>query len=45
MTSGLEASGYRWEIGEQTGGLLPVRITYVLGCPQGESVESAERTP
>ena len=45
MTSGLEASRYRWEIGERTGGLLPVRITYVLGCPQTESVESAERTP
>lgn len=34
MTRGLAASGYRWEIGQQTGGLLPVRITYVIGCPR-----------
>jgi hypothetical protein len=41
LTAGLAASGYRWEIGEQRGGLLPVRITYLIGCPQGVSVESA----
>jgi hypothetical protein len=42
MTSGLEGSGYRWEIGERGGGMLPVRITYVIGCPQGISVGSVE---
>jgi hypothetical protein len=42
MTSGLAASGYRWEIGELTGRLLPVRITYVIGCPQDISIKSAE---
>jgi hypothetical protein len=42
MTSGLECSGYRWEVGEQFGGLLPVRITYVVGCPQNVSAESAD---
>ncbi|MFZ0883721.1 MAG: hypothetical protein WAN14_10015 [Candidatus Acidiferrales bacterium] len=42
MTSGLEASGYRWEIGEQTGGWLSVRITYLIGYPQKLSVESAD---
>lgn len=42
MTSELEGSGYRWEIGEQTGGLLPLRITYLVGCPLGVSVESGD---
>jgi hypothetical protein len=42
MTSGLESTGYRWEIGEKAGGLLPVRITYLIGCPQRLSVESAD---
>jgi hypothetical protein len=42
MTSGLAASGYRWEIGEQPGGFWPVRITYVIGCPQSLTAESAE---
>jgi hypothetical protein len=41
MTAGLTASGYRWEIGEQAGGPLRVRITYLIGCPQSVSVESA----
>jgi len=42
MTSQLAAKGYRWEIGEKAGGLLPVRITYLIGCPQGVSAESAD---
>jgi hypothetical protein len=42
MTRGLESGGYRWEVGEQYGGLLPVRITYVVGCPQNVSAESAD---
>ena len=33
MTRGLTTSGYRWEIGEESGGLLPLRITYLVGCP------------
>lgn len=41
MTGGLETSGYRWEIGEQTGGWFSVRITYLIGCPQSLTVESA----
>jgi len=41
MTSGLEGSGYRWEIGERSGGWVCVRITYVIGCAQSLSVESA----
>lgn len=40
MTRGLVAGGYRWEIGEESGGLLPVRVTYLLGCPQGVSAGS-----
>ena len=42
MTRGLAGTGYRWEIGEHTGGLLPVRITYLVGCPQSVAVESSD---
>ncbi|MGD0403052.1 MAG: hypothetical protein ABSB66_07630 [Candidatus Acidiferrales bacterium] len=42
MTRGLASKGYRWEVGEQPGGLLPVRITYLFGCPQSVSAESAD---
>jgi hypothetical protein len=42
MTKGLGDSGYRWEIGEQTGGLLPIRITYLIGLPLGSSGGSAD---
>ena len=31
LVSGLESDGYRWEIGEERSGRVP--ITYVLGCP------------
>jgi hypothetical protein len=34
LTDGLTAEDYKWEIGEVKGGWLPVRITYVIGCPQ-----------
>jgi hypothetical protein len=39
MTEGLVSSGYRWEIGEQAGGLLPLRITYLFGWPHNISTE------
>jgi hypothetical protein len=42
MTSEIESSGYRWEIGEKAGGLWRLRITYLIGCPQNLSVESAD---
>jgi hypothetical protein len=42
MTSGLESRGYRWEIGEKIGGLLPVRITYLIGSPQNLSADAAD---
>jgi hypothetical protein len=42
MISGLRGSEYRWEIGEETGALLPLRITYLIGCPLSVPVESAE---
>ena len=42
MTKGLGVGGYRWEVGEQAGGLLPVRITYLVGRPESISVESAD---
>jgi hypothetical protein len=34
LTSSLAASDYRWEIGEENGGLLPLRVTYLIGLPQ-----------
>lgn len=42
MTREIAGRGYRWEIGEQTGGLLPLRITYLIGSPQSLSAESAD---
>jgi hypothetical protein len=42
MTRGLGGNRYRWEIGEEAGGLLPVRITYLIGSPQSVSVEAAD---
>jgi hypothetical protein len=42
MTKELASSGYRWEIGEQAGGLFPVRITYLFGWPQNISSESGD---
>jgi hypothetical protein len=42
MTSGLGDHGYRWEIGEEAGGLLPVRITYLIGSPRSVSVEASD---
>jgi len=42
MTTGLGGNGYRWEIGEATGGLLPVRITYLIGSPDSVCVEAAD---
>jgi hypothetical protein len=42
MISGLRSRGYRWEIGEKAGGLLPVRITYLIGCPQNLSGDAAD---
>ena len=42
MTKGLATSEYRWEIGEKSGGLLPVPVTYLVGCPASVSVESGD---
>jgi hypothetical protein len=42
MTSGLESSGYRWEIGEKAGGWLPLRITYLIGRPQNLTADAAD---
>ena len=42
MISELRCSGYRWEIGEETGELLPLRITYLIGSPLNAGVESAD---
>jgi hypothetical protein len=42
MISGLRSRGYRWEIGEKAGGLLPVRITYLIGRPQNLTADAAD---
>jgi len=42
MTTGLGGNEYRWQIGEERGGLLPVRITYLIGSPQSVSVGAAD---
>jgi hypothetical protein len=34
LTNGLAANDYRWEIGEENGGVLPIRVTYLIGIPQ-----------
>lgn len=33
LTEGLSASGYKWDIGAETIGFLPIPITYLIGCP------------
>jgi hypothetical protein len=42
MTSELESSGYRWEIGEKAGGWLHLRITYLIGRPQNLAADAAD---
>jgi hypothetical protein len=42
MTRGLATGGYRWEIGEKSGGLLPLRVTYLVGCPGSVSAEAGD---
>ena len=42
MTKGLATGDYRWEIGEKSGGLLPLRITYLVGCPGSVFAESGD---
>jgi hypothetical protein len=42
MTSGLDSSAYRWEIGEKSGGWLPLRITYLIGRPHDLAADAAD---
>lgn len=42
MTRDLATGGYRWEIGEKSGGLLPLRVTYLVGCPGNVPAESGD---
>jgi len=42
MTSAIDSSGYRWEIGEKSGGWLPLRITYLIGRPQNLTADAAD---
>jgi hypothetical protein len=34
LTDGLTTKDYKWEIGEENGGWLRIRITYLIGCPK-----------
>jgi hypothetical protein len=42
LTRDLATGGYRWEIGEKSGGLLPLRVTYLVGCPGNVPAESGD---
>jgi hypothetical protein len=42
MTRGLGGNRYRWETGEEAGGLLPVRITCLIGSPQSVPIDTAD---
>jgi hypothetical protein len=43
LTEGLSACGYRWEVGEERGGLSPVPITYLIGHPnRGDDARSQQ---
>jgi hypothetical protein len=42
MTRDLATGGYRWEIGEKSGGLLPLRVTYLVGYPGNATAESGD---
>jgi hypothetical protein len=41
LTSGLTAHGYEWKIGQESGGLFPVPITYLIGYPTRNSQSAA----
>jgi hypothetical protein len=41
LTSGLTAHGYEWKIGQESGGLFPVPITYLIGYPARKSESAA----
>jgi hypothetical protein len=42
MIDGLPQNEYRWELGEEVGELLPLRITYLIGSPLSGAVDSAD---
>lgn len=42
MTRNLANGEYQWEIGEESGGLLPLRITYLVGYPGSVFAESGD---
>ncbi len=33
LTERLSANAYKWDIGEEMSGILPIPITYLIGCP------------
>jgi hypothetical protein len=34
MTAGVSCSNYEWQIGEESNHHLPLRVTYLVGCPK-----------
>jgi hypothetical protein len=46
LTGGLSANGYRWDIGEERGGSLPLPVTYLIGYPNPAATKGGgERLP
>ncbi|MGH9747476.1 MAG: class I SAM-dependent methyltransferase [Candidatus Acidiferrales bacterium] len=39
LTNGVAPADYQWEIGEENGGLIPIRVTYLIGFPQSRRTE------
>jgi hypothetical protein len=39
LTDGLPANGFRWNIGEETGGFLPLPVTYLIGYPNSTATK------
>jgi hypothetical protein len=40
LKSGLTVHGYEWKVGQESNGLLPIPITYLIGYPIRESQET-----
>jgi hypothetical protein len=42
LTSGLRSAGYEWKIGQETGDVFPLPITYLIGYPVRESARATD---
>lgn len=39
LTDGLPANSFRWDIGEESGGFLPLTVTYLIGYPNSTTAK------